>query len=118
MLERRGEDSPMGKIGLLANVFRNLRLIWRLARDGRVPLWAKSVLAMGIAYLIFPLDFVPDYIFGLGQLDDMTAVLLCSKFFLSLCPPAIVQEHQRQMDAVEAEYRVVEDYEQDEDSRA
>ena len=117
-MEQRGEDSPMEKIGLLTSVIRNLRLAWRLVRDGRVPLWAKSVLAMGVVYIVFPLDFVPDYVLGLGQLDDVGVALLCFKLFLSLCPPGMVQEHLRQMDAVEAEYRVVEDCGQDEDSRA
>ena len=84
-MEQREEDSPMEKNGLLTSVFRNLRLAWRLVRDGRVPLWAKSVLAIGVAYLVFPLDFVPDYILGLGQLDDAGVALSCFKLFLSVC---------------------------------
>ena len=108
----------MEKIGLLANVIRNIRLVWRLVRDGRVPVWAKSVVAVAVAYLIFPLDFLPDYILGLGQLDDVTVIVLCFRLFLSLCPPALVQEHLRQMDAVDAEYRELGDSEESVDPRA
>lgn len=118
MLERRGEDFPVENAGLLASVIRNLRLIWRLVRDGRVPTWAKAVLVLAIAYLLFPLDFLPDYILGLGQLDDVTVLLLGIKLFLSLCPPAVIREHLRQVEAVDAEYTIIEDSAGDGNSRA
>jgi uncharacterized membrane protein YkvA (DUF1232 family) len=49
---------------------------------------------MGIlAYLVIPTDLVPDFLFGVGQLDDLVVILGGLKLFLRLCPAAVVQEH-------------------------
>ena len=47
------------------------RLIWGLARDPRVPVQQKAVLAGIAAYLAFPIDLIPDFIPIIGQLDDL-----------------------------------------------
>ena len=47
------------------------RLLWRVARDPRVP-WAAKVVAGGaLAYVASPIDLIPDIIPGVGQLDDL-----------------------------------------------
>ena len=112
-MQRKSNDSSAETIGLLARMIRELRLIWRLLSDERVPVWIRSIPVLALAYVIFPLDFLPDYVLGLGQLDDVTVLFLGLRLFLSLCPPALVQEHLRQMDAVEAEYSVAHDSEED-----
>ncbi len=40
------------------------------------PLRAKAMIAFAILYLLSPLDLVPDWITGLGLLDDLTIVSL------------------------------------------
>jgi uncharacterized membrane protein YkvA (DUF1232 family) len=49
-------------------------LVSRLARDSRIPRSRRAVLWLVLGYLAFPLDLVPDFLPGIGQLDD--AVLL------------------------------------------
>jgi uncharacterized membrane protein YkvA (DUF1232 family) len=49
-------------------------LVSRLARDKRISRPRRAVLFGVLAYLAFPLDLVPDFLPGIGQLDD--AVLL------------------------------------------
>jgi uncharacterized membrane protein YkvA (DUF1232 family) len=49
-------------------------LVSRLARDRRIPRARRAVLFGVLAYLAFPIDLVPDFLPGIGQLDD--AVLL------------------------------------------
>jgi uncharacterized membrane protein YkvA (DUF1232 family) len=49
-------------------------LVSRLARDPRIPRRRRAVLWLVLGYLAFPLDLVPDFLPGIGQLDD--AVLL------------------------------------------
>jgi len=39
-------------------------------RDPDTPGWAKSVIIGALGYLIFPLDFIPDAILGIGFVDD------------------------------------------------
>jgi uncharacterized membrane protein YkvA (DUF1232 family) len=44
---------------------------------------------------------------GLGQLDDITLILLGLKFFIDACPKQVVEKHRAQMTAHDASYRVV-----------
>lgn len=68
-------------------------LFWRLLRDRRVPLPAKLVLPGMAAYLLMPIDLIPDFIPLLGQLDDLLVLILGLWLFLRLCPPAPFDEH-------------------------
>lgn len=43
--------------------------------DPETPVWAKSVIAGALGYLIFPLDFIPDAILGAGFTDDWSVIL-------------------------------------------
>jgi uncharacterized membrane protein YkvA (DUF1232 family) len=45
-------------------------LLGRLARDRRVPLARRAALFIALAYLAVPIDLVPDFLPGIGQLDD------------------------------------------------
>jgi uncharacterized membrane protein YkvA (DUF1232 family) len=51
-----------------------LVLVSRLARDVRISHPRRVVLWLVLAYLALPIDLVPDFLPGIGQLDD--AVLL------------------------------------------
>jgi uncharacterized membrane protein YkvA (DUF1232 family) len=49
-------------------------LVSRLARDRRISPLRRAALWLVLGYLAFPFDLVPDFLPGIGQLDD--AVLL------------------------------------------
>ena len=83
----------------------HLRLIWRLLRDGRVPLPAKLLLPGLLLYLVLPVDIIPDFIPVLGHLDDLLVAALTIKLFLRLCPQAVMQEHLGQMETIPAGFR-------------
>jgi uncharacterized membrane protein YkvA (DUF1232 family) len=51
-----------------------LVLVSRLARDRRISRPRRALLWLVLAYLALPIDLVPDFLPGIGQLDD--AVLL------------------------------------------
>lgn len=69
-------------------------MAWRLLRDGRVPGWVKVIPAIGLVYLLSPIDLIPDFVLpGLGQMDDIAVVLLALKMFVDLSPPGVVSEH-------------------------
>ena len=44
-------------------------------KDADTPKWAKSVIVGALGYLIFPMDFLPDAILGLGFTDDWSVIL-------------------------------------------
>jgi uncharacterized membrane protein YkvA (DUF1232 family) len=72
-----------------------LRLYWRLLTDRRVPLWPKAVLIASLVYVASPVDLLPDMLPVLGQLDDLTLIVLVGRSFLWWCPADVVAEHMR-----------------------
>ena len=80
---------------LLRVLFLQARLVGRLLREPRVPILAKAVPLLAGLYLVSPLDVVPDVFPLLGQMDDLTLVLVALAAFLRLCPPAAVAFHRR-----------------------
>ena len=82
-----------GFFRLLIHLPSFLRLFARLVNDPRVPAAAKLPIVGILGYLILPTDLVPDFLPGLGQLDDLAVVLGGLKLFLRLCPPDVLQQH-------------------------
>jgi uncharacterized membrane protein YkvA (DUF1232 family) len=80
-------------------LFAELRLAWRLWREPRVPAFAKAVPVLAMLYVVSPLDFIPDVLPLVGQLDDLGILVLSLKLFLRLCPPAITAFHVAAMTA-------------------
>lgn len=70
-----------------------ISLLYRLVGDHRVPLQEKALLLGTIAYVISPLDFLPDAIPFLGQIDDLLLVALVLQRFMNSVSHAILMEH-------------------------
>ena len=98
-MAKLGKLGVIGQLGLrrliqvVAHLPSFLKLFSRLAQDPRVSLSPKLLLVGISAYVILPTDLLPDFLLGLGQLDDLLVIFLGLKFFLRLCPKAVVQEH-------------------------
>jgi uncharacterized membrane protein YkvA (DUF1232 family) len=84
---------------LLAHLPSFFKLFLRLVKDPRVNLAPKLVVLGVLAYLVLPTDLVPDFIPGLGEVDDVIVLLAGLKLFLRLCPPEVVQEHVKSIAA-------------------
>jgi len=85
--------------GVIMSLINRLRLVGRLILDQRVPFYLKAIPFAPLAYLIFPIDFVPDVLPILGQLDDLGIIVLAFETFIMLCPQEVVQEHQARLAA-------------------
>ena len=48
-----------------------VKLGYRLLRDPRVPVKHKAFVGAALAYLVAPIDVIPDFIPFLGQADDV-----------------------------------------------
>ncbi len=68
-------------------------LLKRLLGDPRVPRKSKLILGGTILYLVSPLDVVPDFVPGLGQLDDVVVALLALHSILNRVDDEVVVEH-------------------------
>lgn len=94
--------------GFWREVWQQLRLVMRLLRDPEVPFYLKIVPFLGFLYLIFPFDFVTDFAPIIGQLDDITALIVGAKVFIELAPPAVVARHLHEIRAADGYESVVE----------
>lgn len=83
---------------LLRQLPNFVRLYWRLFRDRRVSLFPKALLLLTAAYIISPIDVLPDALPVLGQIDDLVLFVAACKAFMYLCPRAVVKEHVAQID--------------------
>lgn len=72
---------------------RLVKLLWRLARDPRVPARSKAMLVVLAAYLAWPTDLIPDFIPGLGQVDDLIVIAFALDQMLNRVPEHVVREH-------------------------
>ncbi len=78
-----------GNIG--AELLQNFQLAYRLFLDPRVSLAYKLLLPLAAAlYFILPIDFLPDVVPFLGQLDDVAVLLLLVRLFIMLAPQDVV----------------------------
>ena len=112
-----------------------LKLVWRLLRDRRVPLFTKIIPVIAFLYLAWPTDIIKDFIPILGHLDDLIVVSLLLLLFIAASPGQVVadqtigkklrdlkrqygqdeKQEPRQGKTVEAEIRYVEEEEDDDD---
>lgn len=68
-------------------------LFRRLLADRRVPRSRKLALLLLLAYLVLPIDLVPDFIPVAGQLDDAILVAICLGFVLRGGGRGLLAEH-------------------------
>jgi uncharacterized membrane protein YkvA (DUF1232 family) len=80
-------------VDLIRRLPMYIRLVWALVRDGRVPARQKLILVGIGAYVVLPIDLIPDFVPVLGQLDDLAVVLLGLDLFIRSAPADIVEEH-------------------------
>ncbi len=83
--------------GFWREIWQQIRLVYYLIRDPEVPIYLKLIPFTAVLYLLWPLDLITDLAPVLGQLDDLTALLVTSKVFVELAPQHIVAKH---MDAI------------------
>jgi uncharacterized membrane protein YkvA (DUF1232 family) len=70
-----------------------LRLLAGLLTDRRVSRTDKLLVAAAIAYILAPIDLIPDVIPFLGQVDDLYLLVLALQRLISHAGLAIVMDH-------------------------
>lgn len=72
-----------------------IALCGRLMTDRRVPRAEKALFAGAIVYAIMPIDFIPDVLPFVGQMDDAYLIALTLLRLLNRTDERIVREHWR-----------------------
>lgn len=90
---------------------RLVRFLWRVARDDKVSARWKSRCLIVIAYVVSPIDLIPDWIPVVGLIDDLYVALVLFDRLLNHLPRPIFERYwdggQDVIDSVRAAIRVV-----------
>ena len=70
-----------------------VKLGYRLLRDPRVPTKHKAFLGAALAYIVAPVDLIPDFIPFIGQADDLLILAFALNSIFDAAGEVIVQEH-------------------------
>jgi uncharacterized membrane protein YkvA (DUF1232 family) len=68
-------------------------LLWGLIRDSRVAMMDKVLLAGAVAYILTPMDFIPDFIPFLGEVDDVYLLVMALKRLLENAGRKVLLSH-------------------------
>src|SRR5690606_16152038 len=71
-VSRATDDTIAGIVLLVPDLFV---LLVRLIQDARVPFWVKAQLVLAAAYVLSPIDFIPEAIAGVVGLTDDAGVM-------------------------------------------
>lgn len=88
------KTSLSGLAGRVAQDAQNIvRLTRGLARDSRVPIRNKLIFAGVAAYVVMPVDLIPDWLPGIGRLDDLIMLCVAVDSMLNHVPKAVLDEY-------------------------
>jgi len=79
--------------GLVREIPHFLRLLWGLARDPRVSKADKAIVVGALAYAALPADLIPDWIPGLGEIEDVLLVALALSRLLTHAGDEVLADH-------------------------
>jgi uncharacterized membrane protein YkvA (DUF1232 family) len=83
--------------GFWREMWHQVRLVLHLVRDPKVPLYLKLLPLAAVIYVLIPTDFIPDVFPVVGQLDDLTALIVGGKIFIELAPQKVVAQYLESM---------------------
>jgi uncharacterized membrane protein YkvA (DUF1232 family) len=83
-------NSDRNSPGFWMNLLNSFRIAWRLLWDARVPLSTKIIPVIVVLYILSPIDIIPDFIPGLGQIDDVALLLIGVQAFIAMSPKDLV----------------------------
>ena len=74
-------------------MWAEIKLVWQLMFDGRVPFYLKIIPFIVALYLLSPLDLIPGFIPVIGQLDDFGLLLIGLSTFIRLAPAEVIDDY-------------------------
>ena len=72
-----------------------VRLFHGLIGDERVPRTSKTLLLLGAVWLVSPIDLIPEFLPGIGAIDDAVVAGLVLRHVVKRAGPEVVKDHWR-----------------------
>jgi uncharacterized membrane protein YkvA (DUF1232 family) len=89
----RAQARKQTVLGAIREIPNYLKLAWGLLRDGRVSKADKLLVAGAVLYVLNPLDFIPDIVPFMGQVDDVFLIVLAVQRMISRAGREVVEDH-------------------------
>lgn len=81
------------RISVLWTVVRgDAKLLWRALKHPQAPGWLKLGALALVAYVVWPVDLIPDFVPVIGVMDDIVLVPLVMRFLLDRLPATLRAE--------------------------
>ncbi len=80
-------------VGAIRQIPSYIRLLFGLMRDARVSRLDRLLVLGALAYMVSPLDFVPDFIPFFGQVDDVFLVMLAVQRLMDQAGRRVLLDH-------------------------
>src|SRR5277367_6145070 len=85
--------NPIAKLkAFAADLQQEIKIYQFAIEDPRVPKAPKILLGIALAYLLSPVDLIPDFIPGIGHLDDLIIVPALVILALRMIPSEVIQD--------------------------
>jgi uncharacterized membrane protein YkvA (DUF1232 family) len=81
----------------MVSFLRRIRFYRLLLFDRQTPWYVKLILAIGLMYVLYPLDLITDQIPVLGWVDDLTIGSLLVALAIRLVPVQVKERIARQV---------------------
>lgn len=69
------------------------KLLFRLLRDKRVPIRRRLAMGVVAAYVVSPVDLIPDAVPVIGGIDDILLLAFAIDYLLNASPEEVIGEH-------------------------
>ncbi len=87
----------IGRWRLVRVLLRSGRLAWRLFRDPRTPMRAKMILVATVLFVVSPINWLPNMIPFVGELEDVALLSLGVELFFKAVPDWLLAEHEARL---------------------
>lgn len=81
--------------------------LWYAFFNKQTPLLSKIVLALSVLYVVSPVDFLPDFVAGMGILDDLIlapSLMMVAKKFI---PEDIIDTSEQKAEQLNSKLKIV-----------
>ena len=82
---------------VMGNFLQRLRYYSLILLDPQTPWFVKLILAAGLLYILFPVDFLADSIPLFGWLDDLAVASFVVAIALRLVPKGVIEKVRREV---------------------
>lgn len=80
----------MGALTRLYQLRNDIVTLWRAFWHPATPLYLKAATLALVIYVVSPIDLVPEFLLGLGIIDDLVIVTFASRWIVSKLPDEVV----------------------------